>query len=152
MSKWDKSKEKMIYIFRKLSIPLKTVECLVHAWYHIDLASHLHLDTHSDYNSPQSGQYVNRTIDDPAPENRRNVWRFAELINDDSLKQVYLPQFNKSKKVYYNKVHLNVLPAIWYIWLIFLQLYYRYKPPAIKIIILLIETFFFVFNYHTIFF
>jgi hypothetical protein len=42
-------------------------EYLVHAWCHIDLASRPHLDTHNDYNSPRSGRYADKTINDPAP-------------------------------------------------------------------------------------
>jgi len=63
-----------------LSIPLMTVEYLAHAWYHIDWAFHLHLDTHSDYNSPQSGQYVNRTINDPAPEKQSKCLTFCRTL------------------------------------------------------------------------
>jgi len=43
---------------------------------------------------------------------------------------------------------MNVLPVILYIQMILLQFYYGYKPSVIKLIILLIQTFFFVFHYH----
>lgn len=74
-------------------------EYLLHAWCHIDLASHLHLDTHNDYNNPQSGRYVDRTINDPAPTKwKKNGPTFAKHTS------VTL-QFNRTGKVCQIRVH-----------------------------------------------
>jgi len=143
------TQERLCIYWEKLSIPLMMAEYLAHAWYHIDWAFHLHLDTHSDYNSPQSGQYVNRTINDPAPEKHNKCLTFCRTLQWRIVKTSLPASVQQEKKVYSNRVYIyfmNALPAILYIQLILLQLYYGYKPPVIKLIILLIQTFFFVFH------